>query len=95
MRTFVFLFLLTARAPAAGPASFHVDYTTYLGGSLDDQPAGIVVDSAGNAYLVGTTSSSDFPFTSYDFFVPYQERLLPTHRIQRLRIETSGRSMRH
>ena len=72
MRTFVFLFLLAVRAPAAGPAAFHVDYTTYLGGSLDDQPAGIAVDTAGNAYIVGTTSSPDFPFTSYDFFVPYQ-----------------------
>ena len=73
MRTFVFLFLLAVRAPAAGPAAFHVDYTTYLGGSLDDQPAGIAVDTAGNAYIVGTTSSPDFPFTSYDFFVPYQD----------------------
>src|ERR1039457_723439 len=73
MRTFVFLFLLAVRAPAAGPAAFHVDYTTYLGGSLDDQPAGIAVDTAGNAYIVGTTSSPDFPFTSYDFIVPYQD----------------------
>jgi hypothetical protein len=73
MRTFVFLFLLAVCAPAAGPAAFHVDYTTYLGGSLDDQPAGIAVDSSGNAYIVGTTSSPDFPFTSYDFSVPYQD----------------------
>src|ERR1035441_4167746 len=73
MRTFVFLFLLAVRAPAAGPAAFHVDYTTYLGGSLDEQPAGIAADSAGNAYIVGTTSSPDFPLTSTAFGAPSKD----------------------
>jgi hypothetical protein len=36
-------------------------YSTYLGGSLDDEPAGITVDANGNAYVVGTTGSTDFP----------------------------------
>ena len=41
-----------------------LEYVTYLGGSGQDIPAGIKVDGAGQPYLVGTTSSSDFPTTS-------------------------------
>jgi preprotein translocase subunit SecG len=39
-------------------------YSTYLGGSLDDLANGITVDSEGNAYIVGTTVSVDFPTTT-------------------------------
>ncbi len=39
-------------------------YSTYLGGSSADYGNDIAIDSTGNAYIVGTTSSTDFPTTA-------------------------------
>ena len=36
-------------------------YSTLLCGQGDDAPSGIAIDAAGNAYVAGTTASSDFP----------------------------------
>jgi RHS repeat-associated protein len=36
-------------------------YSTYLGGSYDEEGFGIAVDSYGRAYVTGYTKSSDFP----------------------------------
>lgn len=47
-----------AKINAAGSALL---YSTYLGGSKDDDGRSIAVDSSGNAYLTGETSSTDFP----------------------------------
>jgi hypothetical protein len=47
-----------------------LDYSTFLGGSNDDMGNGIAVDKNGNAYVAGTTMSTDFPTTTGAFKVP-------------------------
>lgn len=42
-------------------------FATYLGGSADDSPAGIALDSSGNLYIAGSTDSTDFPVTQGAF----------------------------
>ena len=32
-----------------------------MGGSIEDEGSGIALDSAGNAYVAGSTASDDFP----------------------------------
>lgn len=39
-------------------------YSTYLGGSGLDVALGIAIDSTGNAYLAGATTSTNFPLTT-------------------------------
>jgi uncharacterized protein (TIGR03437 family) len=46
------------------PAGVPIVYSTYLGGSGEDQANSIEVDANGNAYVVGFTTSSDFPIAS-------------------------------
>ena len=43
------------------PAGSALAYSTFLGGTAVDNGEGLTVDSGGNAYAMGFTSSSDFP----------------------------------
>jgi hypothetical protein len=53
-QTDAFVFKLTASGDA-------LVYSTYLGGSNGDSAAAIAVDSSGDVYVTGATSSPDFP----------------------------------
>src|SRR5438445_5878132 len=46
-------------------------YFSYLGGSLADSAAGIAIDRDGNAYVTGSTVSSDFPVAGAVFQPTY------------------------
>ncbi len=43
------------------PAGTALVYSTYVGGTGDDEGTGIAIDAAGDAYVTGSTRSSDFP----------------------------------
>ena len=51
---------------AAGSA---LVYSTYLGGSAADRATGVAIDSGGNAYVVGTAGSSDFPTIAHSISI--------------------------
>ncbi len=46
------------------PAGTAIAFSTYLGGIGTDQGFAIAVDSSGSAYVIGNTSSTDFPTAS-------------------------------
>ena len=52
---------LDAFVTKLNPAGSTLVYSTYLGGSGSDAGYGVAVDSAGNAYVAGSTESLNFP----------------------------------
>lgn len=50
-------------SPPLGSTPAALTYVTYLGGSGQDIPVGIKVDGAGHPFVVGNTTSGDFPHT--------------------------------
>jgi hypothetical protein len=45
------------------PSGTALSYSTYLGGNAANAANGVVIDSSGDAYVVGSTSSTQFPTT--------------------------------
>jgi hypothetical protein len=64
-------------------------YSTYLGGSGNDIGYGIAVDSSGNAYLTGSTTSTNFPVTAG----AYQTTLPGTYSAFVTKLSSSGSSL--
>jgi hypothetical protein len=53
------------------PAGTVLDYSSYLGGSGDDTGYGIAVDSFGDAFVTGSTSSTNFPVSTGSYRSAY------------------------
>jgi uncharacterized protein (TIGR03437 family) len=68
------------------PNATTVGYFVYLGGSGTDQAAAMAVDAQGNAYITGSTTSTDFPVTSgfsgSSAAVPFAIKLNPTGAVE-------------
>jgi len=52
------------------PAGSALIFSTYLGGSYEDAPKSVAVDSAGNVVVAGQTLSPDFPVTNSSICAP-------------------------
>jgi Abnormal spindle-like microcephaly-assoc'd, ASPM-SPD-2-Hydin/Beta-propeller repeat/Cep192 domain 4 len=50
-----------AFAASLGPGGTALNYSTFLGGGLHDEIDAVAVDSSANAYVAGSTVSTDFP----------------------------------
>jgi len=60
-------FMYDAFVTRLAPAGNALVYSTYLGGNYNEWATGIKVDAAGDAYVTGSTGSSDFPHVNaYD-----------------------------
>ncbi|HEY6293081.1 MAG TPA: choice-of-anchor D domain-containing protein [Terriglobia bacterium] len=53
------------------PTGSALVYSTYLGGSAGDSAAAVALDSSGDAYVTGTTNSTNFPTTAGAFQTVY------------------------
>ncbi len=71
------------------PTGTALVYSTYLGGSGDDLGWGVALDSAGNAYITGYTSSADFPITAGAF----QTRLTNSRSAFVAKLNSTGSSL--
>jgi YVTN family beta-propeller protein len=61
------------------PAGSALTYGTFLGGNGNDDSHGLAVDHAGNAYVVGDTTSSNFPITPGAFQTTYHSTTKVTY----------------
>jgi uncharacterized repeat protein (TIGR01451 family) len=66
--------LFVTKLNASGSAMV---YSTYIGGNIDDNGFGIFVDSVGEAYVTGSTSSTDYPTTPGAFQTTFRGGSFP------------------
>ena len=67
------------------PSGLEATYSTYLGGHSGESGYGICVDAAGNAYIAGTTPSSDFPTVN-----AYQPQLMGSIDVVMAKLDSTG-----
>lgn len=72
------------------PSGSGLVYSTYLGGSFDDEPAAIAVDSKGDAVVVGSTGSIDFPVSEGAFQPKDNANASPTGFVTKLNPTGTG-----
>ena len=65
-------------------------YSTYIGGNMDDWPVDISIDSLGNAYVCGSTTSSDFPTVN-----AFDDSYDPTWDIFIFKLSSDGTSLNY
>ncbi len=70
------------------PSGSSLTYSTYLGGSSSEEAFGIDVDSSGNAYVAGATSSADFPLAN-----PFQPASAGGDEVFVTKISSNGSSI--
>lgn len=63
---------LDAWVAKLNPRGTALDYSTYLGGSGEEDVQDLTIDRFGNAYVPGPTSSTDFPVTRNAFQQSYR-----------------------
>jgi uncharacterized protein (TIGR03437 family) len=74
MHILALICLTTSLVVASVPNDIHLQYASFLGGSLDDTASSVAADSQGNSYIAGTTYSPDFPLTSITFGFPSKDQ---------------------
>ena len=67
-----------------------LQYSTFLGGTNGDTGNSVGSDALGNAYVVGTTASSDFPVTPEHCRLSITIQPKPRHSFQRLALTGQG-----
>ena len=70
------------------PSGTNLVYSTYLGGAFNDEAWGIAVDTNGNVYVTGRTSSPDFPIVN-----AYQSTLLGLDKVFVARLNADGTAL--
>jgi hypothetical protein len=71
------------------PSGSAVVYSTYLGGSAEDDGHAIAVDGSGNAYITGATASTDFPVTTGAF----QAAIGPSNVVFAAKLNAAGTAL--